>query len=101
MAETSTVSLVEALRKQFYRTGPLPEVYIPGARRPTKSDHAEQQHRLSAFADAVRNKERWYFKILKQSELAQKWRLEAGLEDKPEVQALITYGFPEYLSTLI
>jgi hypothetical protein len=101
MTETSTVSLVEELRKQFYRTGPLPEVHIPGVRRSSKSDLAKQQHRLSTFADAVRNKERWYFKILKQSELAQKWRLEAGLEDKPEVQALITYGFPEYLPTHI
>lgn len=92
MAETSIVSLVEQLRRQVYRTGPLPEVQIPGAPRPPKSNHAvQQQHLLNAFADAVRKKEKWYFKILKQSDLARKWTTEAGLEDSPEVEALITY----------
>jgi hypothetical protein len=107
MTVMSAPSLASKLSKQFYRTGPLPRVEIPGVSAPPEhvgptdgntDAEADTQsgvpyvrlRKQDAFADAVRQKERWYFKILEQKELAKKWMDEAGLPDTPQVQALIT-----------
>jgi hypothetical protein len=109
MTAMSASSLASELSKQFYRTGPLPKVKIPGASAPLAPENVEptdgntdaeadtqvvpsyvRLKKQDAFADAVRQKERWYFKILEQEELAKKWMDEAGLPDTPQIQALIT-----------
>jgi hypothetical protein len=108
------MSLTVEPRQKLYRTGPLPEVHIPGAfeariaeyRGATgyDSDNAEGaqpmeewfefiRSRLNTFADTIRKKERWYFKILEQEDLAQKWMEEADLLES-EAKALITYAVP-------
>jgi hypothetical protein len=47
---------------------------------------------LKAFADAVRRKEQWYFKIIDQDDLAKKWTKEARLPEHPHVNALIRWA---------
>jgi hypothetical protein len=113
------MSLTAELRQKFYRTGPLPEVHIPGAFEarlaayydamgykpddediPPMEEYEERiRERLNLFADMIRQKERWYFKILEQENLAQKWMEEIDLVES-EARALITFVVPLSFSSI-
>jgi hypothetical protein len=71
---------------KFFRIGDPPPVIIPGRDDVAPGPDAEQ---LKAFAQAVREKECWYRKILEQKGLVEKWVAEAQLPEHPDVLGLV------------
>jgi hypothetical protein len=73
---------IQQTHHKLLRTGDPPYADTPEPRLAAQ---------LKAFADAVRKKERWYVKILKQSDLADKWASEAKLSEHAHVFNVIRH----------
>jgi hypothetical protein len=71
---------------KFFRVGDPPLVIIPGREDVIPGPDAEH---LKAFAQAVREKECWYRKVLEQKGLVEKWVAEAQLPEHPDVLGLV------------
>jgi hypothetical protein len=50
-----------------------------------------QRAQLDVFAQAVRNKKHWFFKILDERDLSKKWATESQLDEAPDLDALVRY----------
>jgi hypothetical protein len=53
-----------------------------------EEDKKERSETLNALASAIRSKPQWYFKILQQKELVDKWTGEAQLEGGDDLDDL-------------
>jgi hypothetical protein len=51
----------------------------------------ERKEAVDGFGSAIRAKPQWYFKILQQKELADKWVKEAQIEAGDDLNSLIRY----------
>jgi hypothetical protein len=54
----------------------------------------ERKEAVDGFGSAIRAKPQWYFKILQQKELADKWVKEAQIEAGDDLDGLIRYVEP-------
>jgi hypothetical protein len=54
-----------------------------------REQEERRREQLAAFADAVRRKERWYFKALDARDLTRKWAEEAQLDAGDDLDACI------------
>jgi hypothetical protein len=99
MADTSATPAPMPLgvpNVKFFRTGDPPSIVAPAKDEDegTTVLSPVKPETLRKFADAVREKEKWYMKILKQAGLAEKWAEEAWpgpFSKHPDALALIQY----------
>jgi hypothetical protein len=56
-----------------------------------EEDKKQRKEVLSTLASAIRAKSQWYFKILQQKELPNKWTKEAQVEEGDDLEILFRY----------
>jgi hypothetical protein len=66
-----------------------------------KEKREQRDEALNAFASAVRAKPRWYFEILQQKELSNKWKEEAQIEGGDDLESLLRYVEATFHETAI
>jgi hypothetical protein len=98
-ADACTTAPPRAPDVKFFRTGDPPPFVVPTENGDEDSSalHPLKPEMLQIFADAVREKEDWYVKILKQDGLAEKWAEEAWsspFNTHRDASALLRYVSP-------
>jgi hypothetical protein len=78
---------LDAMPREYYEPGSAFETRRKDELQREQDERRREQ--LAAFADAVRLKERWYFKALDGRDLTRKWAAEAQLEAGDDLDACI------------